>query len=431
MLLDSWIGGARKGTRKLLIFVAMRILHLVTAFPRSEHDIIAPWLVELIKRQRAAGHDAQVFTAAYHGSPDHTFQGIPVHRFRYFFAKWEALTHDESAADRMQRSLLYRLMPAPFVLFGMFAVWRLCRGEQFDIIHVHWPVPLALWGWAARRGGGGARRAAVILTFYGIELRWVKRSLRFLKGFVRWACRRADRVVAISAETAREIRELIDVPVAVIPYTTPFPGNTAPRALSTGDGKRLTILFVGRLVELKGLAYLIEAAGLLQGRVSARIVAIGIGPERERLEALATTRNVDVDFRNKVPDAELHQAFLTSDVLVLPSIIDARGDTEGLGVALLDAMSYGIPAIASRVGGIPDIIEDGVSGLLVPPADPQALANAIERVARDPAYAKRLADAGRERLRTHFSWDVIMEQWDAVYSAISASAPAESSKRGK
>ncbi len=403
----------------------MRILHVVTAFPRTERDIIAPWLVELVKRQRAAGHDAQVFTASYHGAGDHLFAGIPVHRFRYFFARWEALTHDESAADRMQRSLLYRLMPAPFVLFGMLAVWRLCRREQFDIIHVHWPVPLALWGWAARR----ARRAAVILTFYGIELRWVKRSLRFLTGFVRWACRRADRVVAISSETAREIRELVDVPVAVIPYTTPFPGNTAPRALIAGEEKRLAILFVGRLVELKGLAYLIDAARLLQGRVSARIVAIGIGPERERLEALAKTRNVDVDFRNKVPDAELHQAFLTSDVLVLPSIIDARGDTEGLGVALLDAMSYGIPAIASRVGGIPDIIEDGVSGLLVPPADARALANAIERVARDPAYAKRLADAGRERLRTHFSWDVITRQWDAVYRSVSAVRPAASSKR--
>jgi len=407
----------------------MRILHLVTAFPRDERDIIAPWLVALIKRQRAAGHDAQVFTAAYHGSGDHLFAGIPVHRFRYFFARWEALTHVESAADRMQRSLLYRLMPAPFVVAGMFAVWRLCRRERFDVIHVHWPVPLALWGWAARaaRAARRARHTPVVLTFYGIELRWVKRSLPFLKGFVRWICRWADRVVAISSETAREIRALVDVPVDVIPYTTPFAGNTAPRVSASGDGRRLTILFVGRLVELKGLAYLIEAVGRLGGRVPARIVAIGIGPQRDRLEALARDRKVDVDFRNKVPDAELHQSFLTSDVLVLPSIIDARGDTEGLGVVLLDAMSYGIPAIASRVGGIPDIIEDGVSGLLVPPADPQALANAIERVAGDPALAKRLADAGRARLRTHFSWDVITQTWDAVYRTVSAALPSASS----
>jgi len=405
----------------------MRILHVVTAFPRDERDIIAPWLVELIKRQRAAGHDAQVFAPSYHGSGDHAFAGIPVHRFRYFFARWESLTHDESAADRMRRSLLFRLMPAPFLMAGMFAIWRLCRRERYDVVHVHWPVPLALWGWAARLAG----RAAVVLTFYGIELRWVKRSLPFLKGFVRWACRGADRVVAISSETAREIRELVDVPVDVIPYTTPFPGrgDVAPRAILSGDGRALTILFVGRLVELKGLAYLIEAVARLRDRVPARIVAIGIGPERERLEALAHERNIAVDFRNKVPDAELHTAFLTSDVLVLPSIIDARGDTEGLGVALLDAMSYCIPVVASRVGGIPDIIEDGVSGLLVPPADAGALADAIERVATDPAFARRLAEGGRERLRTRFSWDVITGKWDALYRTASAALPPASSSR--
>src|SRR5260370_21279585 len=134
--LDSWIGGARKGTRKLLIFVAMRILHVVTAFPRDERDIIAPWLVELIKRQRAAGHDAQVFAPSYHGSADHDFAAIPVPRFRYFFARWEALTHDEVAADPMRRSLLYRLMPAPFVMPGMFAIWRLARPEPYDFAPV-------------------------------------------------------------------------------------------------------------------------------------------------------------------------------------------------------------------------------------------------------------------------------------------------------
>src|SRR2546428_8681120 len=120
----------------------MRILHLVTAFPRDERDIIAPWLVELIKRQRAAGHDAQVFTAAYHGSGDHLFAGILVHRFRYFFARWESLTHDESTADRTQRSPFDRLKPVPYVVPGMLAASRLRRRERFGVIHVHWPAPL-------------------------------------------------------------------------------------------------------------------------------------------------------------------------------------------------------------------------------------------------------------------------------------------------
>src|SRR5881409_1649152 len=129
----------------------MRILHVVTAFPRTPDDVIVPWLVELLKRLQAAGHEVEVFTSSYRGAPDQVFAGIPVHRFRYFPRRWENLTHEEAAPDRMKRSLLYRLMPACFVVAGMVAIWRLCRRMRYDVIHVHWPLPLALFGWAAQR----------------------------------------------------------------------------------------------------------------------------------------------------------------------------------------------------------------------------------------------------------------------------------------
>src|SRR6266581_2582479 len=171
----------------------MRILHVVTAFPRAPDDVIVPWLVELLKRLQAAGHEVEVFTASY----------------------------------RMKRSLLYRLMPACFVVAGMAAIWRLCRRTRYDVIHVHWPLPLALFGWAAQR----ARPARLVTTFYGVELRWVKGALPFLKGFLAWAARRSDRVSAISNYTAGELRELADVPIEVIPYTSSIPAVTpAPAA---------------------------------------------------------------------------------------------------------------------------------------------------------------------------------------------------------
>jgi len=97
----------------------MRILHVVTAFPRTPDDVIVPWLVELLKRLQAAGHEVEVFTSSYRGAPDQVFAGIPVHRFRYFPRRWENLTHEEAAPDRMKRSLLYRLMPACFVVAGI------------------------------------------------------------------------------------------------------------------------------------------------------------------------------------------------------------------------------------------------------------------------------------------------------------------------
>src|SRR5690349_1850954 len=221
----------------------MRILHVVTAFPRTPEDVIVPWLVELLKRLQAAGHDVEVFTSSYRGAPDQVFAGIPVHRFRYFPRRWENLTHEETAPDRMKRSLLYRLMPACFVLAGMAAIWRLCRRERYDVIHVHWPLPLALFGWAAQR----ARPARLVTTFYGVELRWVKRSLPFLKGFLAWAARRSDRVVAISSDTAQELLEVVSVPVEVIPYTTSLPaaGPVASRPSLPGH-PRGPVLFVGR-----------------------------------------------------------------------------------------------------------------------------------------------------------------------------------------
>src|SRR2546422_8095124 len=177
----------------------MRILHVVTAFPRTPDDVIVPWLVELLKRLQAAGHEVEVFTSSYRGAPDQVFAGIPVHRFRYFPRRWENLTHEETAPDRMRRSLLYRLLTFAFVGAGMVAIWRHCRRRHYDVIHVHWPFPLALLGWAAQR----ARPAHLVTTFYGAELRWVKgSSLPFARRFLASAARRSDRVVAISSYSA-------------------------------------------------------------------------------------------------------------------------------------------------------------------------------------------------------------------------------------
>jgi len=81
-------------------------------------------------------------------------------------------------------------------------------------------------------------------------------------------------------------------------------------------------------------------------------------------------------------------------------------------------MNHGTPVIASRIGGIPDIVEDGVSGLLVPPGDADALAAAVRRVRDDPALARRLGEAGRRRLREQFSWQAIVQRWLNLYAGL-------------
>src|SRR3989440_1474205 len=204
--------------------------------------------------------------------------------------RWERLTHEEAAPDRMKRALLYRVMAVCVVVAGMVAAWRLCRRQRYDVIHVHWPFPLALFGWAAQR----ARPAPLVTTFYGVELRWVKTAMPFFRGFLKWAARRSDRVVAISSYTADEVRELVPVPIEVIPYTTSLPAPTSvPHAGRPSPAAPFTVLFVGRLVERKGVGHLVDAVSLLAAGADVRLVIVGDGPERAGIEARVRERGLD------------------------------------------------------------------------------------------------------------------------------------------
>jgi glycosyltransferase involved in cell wall biosynthesis len=301
-------------------------------------------------------------------------------------------------------------MPLFFLVCGMRRAWQLARREPYDIVHVHWPMPMALLGWAARR----ARPMPMVTTFYGIELRWVQSRLPFLRWLVRWAARSSAQAVAISTYTARELQRFVDVPVEVIPYTA----ELAPRRPPTRERNReRSILFVGRLIERKGVAHLIRALGTVRRTVPARLIIVGDGPERASLERLAAATEVasHVHFRGRVSDEELRQAYAGADVFVLPSVLDQRQDTEGLGVVLLEAMNYAVPVVASNIGGITDIVQHESTGLLVPPGDERALAKALTSLLENPELSRSLGQAGARLLRETFSWDRIVDRWEAVY----------------
>lgn len=395
----------------------MRILHVVTAFPRTPEDVITPWLVELLKRLRDRGHEVEVFTSAYRGGGNRAYEGIPVHRFRYFPARFEDLTHEEAVPDRLRRGFRYRLAVPAYVACGMAAIWGLCRRRRYDVIHVHWAMPHILFGWAAR----AACRARLVVTFYGVELRWTARALGPLRRLVARAARSADAAVAISRDTAEEVRRLAGVTPAVIPYGVGLPPQApaapAPAGAQALAGAPFGVLFVGRLVERKGVRVLLEAMAHLGARRAWRAVIVGDGPERGKLEAYAAALGLGerVSFRGRISSAELAEAYAAAQALVLPAVVDQRGDTEGLGVVLLEAMSHGVPVIASRIGGITDIVEDGKTGLLIAPGDARQLAAAVERLAEDTALARRLGEAGRRVVQERFGWEAIAARWEEVY----------------
>jgi len=162
------------------------------------------------------------------------------------------------------------------------------------------------------------------------------------------------------------------------------------------------LLFVGRFVEKKGAAHLIEAARLLrnEGR-DLQLVLVGDGPLLAALRQEAQGAGA-VEFPGWLPNAEVRRRMAGALAVVVPSVTARSGDSEGLPTVAVEAMAEGTPVIGTREGGIAEAVEDGRTGLLVRPADPRALADAIGRLLDDPATRQAMGIAARERAQRSF-----------------------------
>ncbi|HJW11931.1 MAG TPA: glycosyltransferase, partial [Albitalea sp.] len=165
-------------------------------------------------------------------------------------------------------------------------------------------------------------------------------------------------------------------------------------------GERHGVLFVGRLVEKKGLRYLIEAIARLGGRVELQV--IGDGPLRPELEALAHRLGVAAEFLGVLGSAAVRQRLQRARVLCLPSVTAANGDAEGLPIVILEAQSCGVPVITSARGGATEGIVDGVTGYAHPEGDAQALAERLDTLLRDDALAAAMGQAARRHAVERF-----------------------------
>ncbi|MEX2584319.1 MAG: glycosyltransferase family 4 protein [Gemmatimonadota bacterium] len=400
----------------------MRILYIVTAFPRGPGDVITPWLLETIQKLRERQIEVEVLAPSYRGRRQEEYEGIRVHRFRYALSGVETLTHDQTTPDRLRERPYFAALLPGYLLAGSLAAARLTRRGDFDVVHVFWPLPHGLFGLVARRFSG----VPLVSTFFGVELTWLGSQLRFLAPVVRAIIRRSDAVTVISSHTAAEVQRLAPgARVRPIPFGAAT--GTAPdkRRVIHDQAQPYRILFVGRLVERKGVQVLLRAMTGLNGGGAVRLTVAGDGPLRRELERLAAELDLEdrVEFTGRVTDGELRRLYDTSDLFVLPAVRDAKGDVEGLGVVLIEALLHGVPVVASDSGGIPDIVRDGETGLLVRPGDPGDLAAAIERAMANPDLTARLAAAGWDHVREHFSWERIVADLEALYLDVSGAGP--------
>jgi len=177
------------------------------------------------------------------------------------------------------------------------------------------------------------------------------------------------------------------------------------RPRQKAPGGQFTIVCVGALEEKKGQTHLIEACRLLKQRNLDFVChLIGEGQNRADLEQQIQQAGLTsvVRLAGGRPRAEVLRMLEQADVVALPSIQTKSGKMEGIPVALMEPLACEVPVISTRISGIPELVEDGVTGLLVPPADPVALADALERLAHDPELGQRLGRAGRAKVLREF-----------------------------
>lgn len=277
-----------------------------------------------------------------------------------------------------------------------------------DLAHIH----LSKRGSVVRKSIAVAilrlMRVPYIVHVHGGSLdRWVTRGGRWRVRAVRWILDPAEAVIAVAPTWARRLQTLVSPERIRVVY------NPAPAPTVHSSSDRSGLLFLGSLTAAKGAYVLVDALRVLreQGVVVPAMLA-GDG-DAEALRRYAAESGLDaVHVPGWMPPGEASSALAASAAFCLPSF------DEGLPMSLLEAMAAGTPCVATSVGGIPDVVQDGISGLLVDPGDVAGLAEALRRVFADDAFASALGSAGRARVEECCSMDVMVDALDRVYRGV-------------
>jgi glycosyltransferase involved in cell wall biosynthesis len=404
----------------------MNILALTSSYPRFEGDPTAPFVESIVRHVAARGHTIHVVLPATRGWDRPPSEGsVHYHPYRYSpIRSWTPWGYSQSLEGGVKlRRSLYAL--APIVAASALRTSRsLLSRNRFDVVHVHWAAPNGPIGALAARGSG----IPLVVTLHGSDMAVSERS-RLIGRATRWALERATAVTAPSGDLLERARRLGATGLLeCVPYGAdvidgvPLPDVSTTRARLGVRPDDLLVAAVGRLIPVKGFDYLLDGFAEAQpAGPPLRLVVVGDGSERRRLEDRATELGVrdGVTFTGMVGPEEVPTYLAAADIVVVPSVRH-EGFVDGLPNVALEAMAAGRALVATRVGGLPELVRNDETGLLVDEKDVGQLADAITRLARDAALRARLGDAARLEIQTERSWESVAERFEAVYERASA-----------
>ena len=273
---------------------------------------------------------------------------------------------------------------------------RLMQAEGVDHVHCHFANHPAVAGFVIRRLTGIPYSFTAHGSDLHVDRHMLCEKIREAAFVVPISQYNRDLMLEECGERSRE--KLVVIHCGV---DTEF---FRPRGAMVDDG-RLEILSVGTLHEVKGQRHLVEACRLLRDEgVDVSCKLVGDGPDRKALTGQIAAAGLEdrVVLLGRRDRDGVCELLRSADVLAAPSVPTKQGKREGIPIVLMEAMASGVPVVASRISGIPELVEDGVSGLLVPPADARSLASALARLQADPSLRERLAVSGRAKVEAEF-----------------------------
>lgn len=401
----------------------LSLLVLTSTYPRWRDDTDPGFVHELCRRLAARGFAVDVLAPRAPGTArTEELDGVTVHRYPYFLRRLEVLAYGGGILPKLRANPALWLL-LPWFVAGLYrATARRLRRGRYDIVHAHWILPQGLIACLADR----KHKAAIAVTSHGGDLYGLRaRPFRALK---RWTLERSDRIAVVSNAMREKVlaeHAIEGSRVQVLPMGADLAARFRLDVTTNRDPDR--ILFVGRLVEKKGVAQLIDALVILRGlRPTLRLDVAGDGPLRRNLEMRAASLGLGaaVRFHGSLPPSAIATLLQSASVAVVPSVVDAGGDQEGLGLVTIEAMGCGCPVVASDLPAIRDVVESGRTGLLAKPGDPEDLAQKIQAVFDDPDTARTMADAARQFVAERYDWETVADAYAALfYDMVARHAP--------
>jgi len=397
-----------------------KILAITTTFPRWQEDTEPPFVFDLEKRLTK---DFEVFILAPHFSGAEKFEemdGLKINRFQYFWpAKWQKLCYQGGILSNIRRSKLL-IFQVPFlIIFELFAIRKIIKKEKIKLIHAHWIIPQGFTAVLYKKIFR-EKNLKIICTSHGSDILRVKNPI--MNKIKKWVLNNIDKLTAVSNAIKNEAKKLNikeNLPIEVIPMGVddkvfnPICSDEKIKEKYNIDGPFL--LMVGRLVEEKGVRYLIEAMPeVIQRHPKTKLLIAGFGSRKKFLEREVKELNLEknVIFIGAVPNIKLPVFYATADIFIGPSL------SEGFGLVFVEALFSKTCAISSKHKGISDIVRNGKTGIQVDVKSRELFSKKIIELIEDKEKREKLARNGHDFVKNNYSWDIIAAKYSKTFLEI-------------